>query len=196
MVLWSRRVDELRDDALLAAIAVDDNDAMTVLVRRYQRRVYGLAVSIVGDGALAEDIGQQAFERAWRHAANFEARRGSVATWLLTITRNLAIDALRARWSDPVDPHDLHERLPGAPDVDPADAAAHRGEVDDVAAELALLPVEQRRAVVLAAMGGRTAVEISELEQIPVGTAKTRLRLGMAKLRTALVPALGDSHVG
>jgi RNA polymerase sigma-70 factor (ECF subfamily) len=196
VVLWSRRADELRDDAVLAAVAVDDREAMAVLVRRYQRRVYGLAVSIVGDGALAEDIAQQVFERAWRHAANFEPRRGAVSTWLLTITRNLAIDAVRARWADPVDPHALHERVAGPPAPDPADTVAHRAEVDAVTAELALLPEEQRRAVVLAAMGGRTAAEIGALEDIPIGTAKTRLRLGMAKLRAALVSTEEGSHAG
>ncbi len=195
MVLWSRRADELRDDALLAAVAVDDDDAMAVLVRRYQRRVFGLAVSIVGDGALAEDIAQQVFERGGRPAPTIHPRRAAVSTWLHTITRNLAIDAVPARGSVPVDPHDLHERLPFLAGSDPADAAAHRGEVDDAAAELALLPVEQRRAVVLAVMGGRTAVEIGELEGIPVGTAKTRLRLGLAKLRAALLVTGDDSHV-
>ena len=144
---------------------------------------------------LAEDIAQQVFERAWRHAASFEPRRGSVATWLLTITRNLAIDAVRARWADPVDPNELFDQLPRAGDADPADAAAQRAEVDDVASELALLPEEQRRAVVLAAMAGRTAVEIGELEHIPVGTAKTRLRLGMAKLRAALASSRDGSDV-
>jgi RNA polymerase sigma-70 factor (ECF subfamily) len=175
----------LRDDALLAAVGVEDDDALAVLVRRYQRRVYGLAVSIVGDGAAAEDIAQQVFERAWRHGTNYDPRRGAVSTWLLTITRNLAIDAVRARRADPVDPAELLDRLPLSLEPDPADAAVHRADVEDVTRLLARLPVEQRRAVVLAAMGGRTAAEIGELEGIPIGTAKTRLRLGMAKLRSA-----------
>jgi RNA polymerase sigma factor (sigma-70 family) len=191
VVLWSRRSDELRDDALLSAIAVDDNEAMAVLVRRHQRRVFGLAASIVRDRTLAEDIAQQAFERAWRHAGSFDPRRAAVSTWLLTITRNLAIDAIRASRADPVDPHILHGWLPDDHEADPALAATQRSEVDEIASELALLPVEQRRAVVLAVMGGRTAVEIGELEGIPVGTAKTRLRLGMAKLRSVLVTTGG-----
>ena len=195
MVLWARRADELRDDAVLAAVAVDDNEAMAVLVRRYQRRVYGLAVSVVGDGALAEDIAQQAFERAWRHAANFDPRRGTAAAWLLTITRNLAIDAVRAHGADPVDPGDLHDRLPRSAELDPADAATHRADVDEVVTELGRLPPEPRRAVVLATIGGRTASEFSVLEGIPLGTAKTRLRLGMAKLRSSWSAVRGDDHV-
>lgn len=193
MVLWARRTDQLSDEAVLAALALDDRDAAAVLVRRYQRRVYGLAVSVVGDPALAEDIAQQAFERAWRHASNFDPRRASVATWLLTITRHLAIDAVRARRTEPVDPHTLLGRLPGASDPDPAEAAAVRSELADVAKHLAGLPEEQRRAVLLAGLAGRTAAEISASEGIPLGTAKTRLRLGLAKLRIALAPAGGES---
>ncbi len=192
MVLWARRTDQLSDEAVLAALALDDRDAAAVLVRRYQRRIYGLAVSVVGDPALAEDIAQQAFERAWRHAANFDPRRASVATWLLTITRHLAIDAVRARRSEPVDPHTLLGRLPDASDPDPADAAAVRSELDEVAKQLAGLPEEQRRVVLLAGLAGRTAAEISASEGIPLGTAKTRLRLGLAKLRIALAPAGGE----
>ena len=192
MVLWARRADQLSDEAVLAAIALDDRDAMAVLVRRYQRRVFGLAASVVADPTLAEDIAQQAFERAWRHAGSFDARRGGVATWLLTITRHLAIDAVRARHTEPVDPQVLVERLPLADDPDPAEAATRRSTVAEVSAHLAALPAEQRRAVVLAALGGCTAAEISASEGIPLGTAKTRLRLGMAKLRLAFAPTGAD----
>src|SRR5580704_18280089 len=83
------------DDALLAGMAVGDERAGVAFVRRYQKRVYGLAVSMVGDPVLAQDIAQEAFLRAWRHAQVFDRRRASVSTWMLTITRNLAVDALR-----------------------------------------------------------------------------------------------------
>ncbi|HXW79876.1 MAG TPA: sigma factor, partial [Acidimicrobiales bacterium] len=83
------------DDALLAGMAVGDERAGVAFVRRYQRRVYGLALSMVGDPVLAQDIAQEAFLRAWRHALVFDRRRASVGTWILTITRNLAVDALR-----------------------------------------------------------------------------------------------------
>jgi len=191
VVLWARRADQLSDEAVLAAVGLDDREAMAVLVRRYQRRVYGLAVAIIGDPAWAEDVAQQAFERAWRHASSFDARRAAVSTWLLTITRHLAIDAVRSRRTEPVDPHSLLERMPMANEPDPGDVAANRSVVEAVSAHLAALPDEQRRAVVLAALGGRTAAEISAREGIPLGTAKTRLRLGMAKLRTSLAAAGG-----
>jgi len=192
VVSWASRVDRLSDEALLAAVALGDADACTVFVRRFQRKVYGLAVTMLGDGSLAEDVAQQAFERAWRHAAAYDPRRGSVTTWLLTITRRLGIDALRAQRSQPVDPAALHGLLPAAPDRSPEAGAVLADEVARLRAGLADLPPEQRRAVVLATLGGRTAVEISEAEGIPVGTAKTRLRAGLRKLRAELAPDGAD----
>ena len=84
---------DVEDDALLAAFAVGDPDAGAQFVRRYQRRVFGLALAVLGDRDAASDVAQEAFVRVWRHAAVFDARRGNVSTWLLTITRNLALDA-------------------------------------------------------------------------------------------------------
>src|SRR5437870_1911405 len=168
------------DDALLAGFGMGDAEAATAFVRRYQARVFGLARSIVGDPALAEDVAQEAFVRAWRHAAAYDARRGSVLTWLLTITRNLAIDALRLHRPAPVDPAALaafEVRPTGPPDA-PGAAAEVATEMVRLRAALAALPEEQRRAVVLAALCGRTAKEVGESEGIPLGTAKTRIRTG------------------
>src|ERR1700737_1751798 len=95
------------DDALLAGYANGDPDASVAFVRRHQRRVFGLALSIVSDGALAEGVAQEAFTRAWRHASTYDTRRGSVPAWLLTITRNLAIDAIRLRRGPPDPPGGL-----------------------------------------------------------------------------------------
>src|SRR5436190_5405616 len=89
-VVW-----DASDEALVAGLALRDRDAALVFVRRFQRRVFGCAFAIVGDASRAEDVAQEAFVRAWKHAAIYDARRASVATWLLTITRNLAIDAVR-----------------------------------------------------------------------------------------------------
>lgn len=190
--LRSHGGDEISDEALLAGMAVGDDQAGLVFVRRYQRRLFGLAVGIVGDPGLAEDLAQEAFIRIFRHAVMFDARRGSVATWTLTITRNLAIDALRVRRATPIDPEDhafvdlvSAERLPEDAAVT-ADALAH------LRYALADLPTEQRRAVLLAAMYGRTAAEIAEVESIPLGTAKSRIRVGMAKLRDAPVIEAGQ----
>jgi RNA polymerase sigma factor (sigma-70 family) len=180
------------DDALLAGMAAGDGDAVVAFVRRFQRRVYGLALSIVADPVLAEDVAQEAFVRAWRNAAGFDARRGSVAGWLLTVTRNLAIDAIRLRRADPVDPEALLALHLPSHDVAPEAAVAAADDARRLATALRGLPVEQRRAVVLAGIGGRTAREVGEIEDIPVGTAKTRIRAAMLKLRDALLPEHED----
>src|ERR1700693_2225741 len=95
------------DEALLAGMAVGDESAGVTFVRRYQRRVFGLALAMVGDHGQAEDIAQEALLRVWRHATVFDRRRASVATWVLTITRNLALDFLRLRRALPVSPDEL-----------------------------------------------------------------------------------------
>jgi RNA polymerase sigma factor (sigma-70 family) len=177
---------EASDNALLAGVAAGDEEAMTVLVRRFQRRVFGLARSILRDEGHATEVAQDAFVRAWTHAPSFDPRRGSAATWLLAITRNLAIDRVRmtaARPADPVDPETLL-RVPS--DVAPDEVAVARSETQRVLRALRCLPAGQRRCVVLATIGGRNSREISEQEHIPLGTAKTRLRDGLRRLRTVL----------
>ena len=177
------------DEALVAGLAAGDASAATALVRRFQRRVFGLAMAVLGDRGLAEDVAQEAFVRAWRHAGAYDPRRGSVATWLLTITRNLAIDTLRMRRSDPIDPATLAAMVGATSGRGPLDDAVAATEADRLRAALVDLPEEQRRAIVLAAIGGRTSQEVSELEGIPLGTAKTRIRTAMLRLRVALVAA-------
>src|SRR5580658_10599849 len=97
----------LGDEGLLAGVAHGDDAAMAAFVRRYQKRVFGLAYSMLGDTGAAEEVAQEAFVRVWRHAPVFDARRGSVTTWVLTIARNLSIDALRLRRAVPTDPDDF-----------------------------------------------------------------------------------------
>ncbi len=167
-------------------MADGDADAASTFVRRYQGRVFGLALTVVGDRGRAEDVAQEAFVRAWRHAEAFDPRRGSAAGWLLTITRNLALDAQRAARIRPTEPLELFmaelaEQRPG-----PADRALAGLTAQRVRVALTDLPLPQRRAVVVAAFGGRTARELGELEGIPLGTAKTRIRDGLIQLRRAL----------
>lgn len=145
-------------------------------------------MAIVGDVDTAEDVAQEAFTRVWRHAANYDPRRASVITWLTTITRNLAIDATRLRRAIVIDP----DALVGLDDdtmferSDPADLAVGSTEGDRLRAALAQLPPEQRRALVLTGILGLTAAEVAEREQIPLGTAKTRIRSAMRKVRDQL----------
>jgi RNA polymerase sigma factor (sigma-70 family) len=174
------------DEALLAGLAAGDRDASAAFVRRFQRRVYGLARTIVGDAGTAEDVSQEAFVRAWRYAASYDARRGTVLTWLLTIARNVAVDRLRLRQPEPLDPGTLAAKLQltgSGTQRDDHAAVADREELRDA---LAILPDEQRRALLLASYFGRTAAEIADLESIPLGTAKTRIRTAMSRVRTRM----------
>ena len=185
------RVDGLTDEALLAAVALDDPDAATAFVRRFQRRVYGLAFTVTADRDLAADVAQGAFERAWRHAASYDGRRASVATWLLTITRNLAIDAMRVRRPAPIDPEEVAALLPPALVRDPGDAAADGDHLARVRVALHNLPPEQRRAVLMATVMCRSSTEIAAVEGIPIPTAKHRIQAGLRKLRQALHVEVG-----
>jgi RNA polymerase sigma-70 factor (ECF subfamily) len=174
------------DEALLAGMAMGDQAAAVVFVRRYERRVFGLAYSMTNSASVAEEVAQEALTRVWRHAPVFDHRRGSVTSWVLTITRNLTIDALRMRRAVPTDPDEFAASAMMSLEHNPEDAIL-RGDVSDVVrAALAGLPPEQRRAVILAAVYGRTALEISEEEGIPLGTAKTRIRTGLIRLRGAV----------
>jgi len=177
--------DETSDESLLSGVAVGDDRAVLAFVRRYQRRLFGLALGIVGDPGMAEDVAQEAFIRILRHAAVYDVRRGSVATWTLTITRNLAIDALRVRRGIPTALEDRVFLSLVSDERTPDDVAAMSESVTQARSALATLPIEQRRAIVLAVMYGRTVAEVATLETIPLGTAKSRIRLGLAKLRDA-----------
>jgi len=173
------------DASLLVAVALGDDEACRRFVDRHAPAVFGLALGMCRDRALAEDVTQSAFERAWRHAGSYEPGRASARTWLLTITRRLALDELRRRRPQPVDPDDL-ARLVAPGRADTEHAALRDAERSTVVQALEELPEPQRRAVVLAALGGRTAAEVAADEGIPLGTAKTRIRLGLRRLRTRL----------
>lgn len=175
------------DDALVAGMAAGDADAASAFVERFQRRVFGLATTILGDRAAAEDVAQEALLRAWRHAAVYDPRRGSVVTWLLTITRNLSIDAMRVRRPLAIDPDAIPGLAPPSTERGPADHALVDADVGRLRKALDTLPGEQRRAIVLAGVVGLTAREVAERESIPLGTAKTRIRTALQRLRVALV---------
>ena len=181
------------DESLLAGLAVGDEAACTGFVRRFQRRVFGLALGLVGDVGAAEDVAQEAFVRAWRHAQVYDARRGSVATWLLAITRNLAIDTIRMRRPQPTNPESILALEPSP--VDPAvdETVAASDAVAALGNGLRRLPDEQRRALLLAAFYGYTAKEISEAEGVPLGTAKTRSGSAMLRLRAERAEAQGPT---
>ncbi len=182
---WSGILDA-SDEVLVAGMSAGDDRAAEVFVQRHERRVFGIALAITADRVTAEDVAQEAFVRAWRHAAVFDPLRASAISWLSTITRNLAIDTLRLRRATPIDPDDTVWFVTEDARTGPAAQAEHVDAMDRVRAALKDLPVEQRRALVRSAFYGQSATEIAEVEDIPVGTAKSRIRLGLSRLRGIL----------
>jgi RNA polymerase sigma factor (sigma-70 family) len=175
------------DEALLAGFATGDPGTAAAFVRRFQGRVYGLALTIVRQPAIAEEVAQETFARVYRHAGNYDARKGRVSTWLLSIARNLAIDFTRMRRLDPVDPDVIAAELSinsQGPGID--EMGVQPDERDQLRTAISELPMEQRSALVQAAYMGRTAREISDLDDVPLGTVKTRIRTAMLKLRDKL----------
>jgi RNA polymerase sigma factor (sigma-70 family) len=173
---------QVSDEALFAGYASGDTEAAAVFVRRFRGRVFGLAQSIARDPIDAEDIAQEAFVRAWRFAASFDARRGTVAAWLLGITRNVALDRVRMRGRGP---EAVGEPAPETL-IDPVEVGAaveRRADAARVGELMAALPTAQREALVAVTLWGLTTREVGELAGIPQGTVKTRVRLALRKLR-------------
>jgi RNA polymerase sigma factor (sigma-70 family) len=179
--------ERLPDEALLAGLGAGDAELAVAFVRRFQRIVYGVARAVISDSATAEDVAQHAFEQAWRHASQYDSRRGSVRTWLTTITHNLAIDVVRARSALPMDPDDLPVLLATMTDS-PERMAVANDSAQELRQALGRLPSPQARAVAMSGIYGMTAQQVADTEKIPLGTAKTRIRDGMQKLRAAYLP--------
>jgi RNA polymerase sigma factor (sigma-70 family) len=180
----SSAVSKLLDESLLLGLGSGDPDAARDFVRRFQHRVFGLTFSILRDRGAAEEAAQESFVRAWKHASAYDPRRGTVAAWLLTIARNVSINMLPARRSDPIDPEVLLALEGKRPQEDAVEEQVVDSEL--LREPLARLPADQRRALVLAVFYGFTAREIGELDGVPLGTVKTRIRSAMLKLRSQL----------
>jgi len=185
------RVATVTDDADRAAlerIARGELGALDDLYERYKTMAYSIAYRITNDAALAEDVVQDAFLGAWRNAARYVAGRGSVKTWLLSIVHHRAIDAVRRRRAT-VDLPETTDAPPSAlrlPDVW-ADVSASL-DAAEVRAALAALTDVQREAIELAYFGGLTQVEIADRTGTPLGTVKSRMRLGLLAMRRVLSP--------
>jgi RNA polymerase sigma factor (sigma-70 family) len=185
-------VEQVPDDMLLAGLGAGDPQAASAFVRRFQSMVFGVAFAVVGDRGLAEDIAQQAFERAWRHGQLYDPRRGSVRTWLTRIVHNLAIDTARVLRPTPLDPQDLLPLMTARTDSPDRQAMANETSTQ-LRNALATLPPEQAKALVMAAAHGLTAPEIAAAENVPVGTAKSRIYAAITKLH-AVLPSPRAEH--
>jgi RNA polymerase sigma-70 factor (ECF subfamily) len=179
----------LDDETLVRLVVQARAEALSELYDRYSRLVFSLALNSVGDPATAEEITQDVFLRVWQRARQYRADRAKVSTWLTSITRHRAIDQLRRRGSRP-EQHSVAwaELAPGAePSVNgPEQAAALTMERERVRAAIAQLPEEQQQVLALACFQGLTQSQIAETLDLPLGTVKTRIRLGMQKLRDLL----------
>ncbi|MFL5756501.1 MAG: RNA polymerase sigma factor [Chloroflexota bacterium] len=174
------------DEELVRGLAAGRLDALDTLYDRYRTMAYSIAYRITADGALSEDVVQDAFVGAWRNASRYADARGSVRTWLLSIVHHRAIDAVRRRrpttnLPEPDDPAPARLTLP---DIWPE--VAERLDAETVRAALASISPVQREAIELAYFGGLTQQEIAERTATPLGTVKSRIRLGLLGLRRAL----------
>lgn len=186
-------MQRLSDESLLAGFGSKDPELTAAFVRRFQGRVFGLALTIVKDAVAAEEIAQEAFVRSWQHADAYDPRKGRVDTWLLTITRNLSIDMRRARAREVSDGDETVFLQLVSSEGDPEASGLLADETRQLHEAIAeRLSEEQRRVLLLAAFGGLSGREISETEGIPVGTVKTRLRAAMLRLRAAFEVSRDD----
>ncbi len=174
---------QLTDEALLAQLASGDENALAELYDRFGRTAYGLAVRVLRDQALAEDAVQDAFLGAWRTAAAFDPSRGTASTWLLTLVHRRAVDLVRREDRRRTD---VLDDAPIASGETTDEQAAVREERRRVQAALAQLPADQREALELAYYGGLTQSELAERLGVPLGTVKSRMFAGLARLRDLL----------
>ena len=179
------------DDELMHKVAEGDSDALAQLFKRYAGAVYSLAYRMLNDREGAEELLNEAFVRVWRQAPSFDARRGKFSTWLMSVARNLGIDALRSRRArpqraDPLNPDDPEfDVTDESVDVEREVWQAERRRL--IRQALRELPAAQRQALELAYFEGLTQSEISARLGDPLGTTKTRIRLGLQKLRDQLI---------
>jgi RNA polymerase sigma factor (sigma-70 family) len=174
------------DQRLMRSFAARDPGAADTLYRRFAGRIYGLGLVMLGSDAAAQDLVQDTFVKLWRNAERYDRSRGKLETWVLLIARSLAIDAIRrrvleARTLEHIDRPLEADQAPG-----PDDQIVIHDLTDRARRAMSSLPPEQRAALELAYLGGKTSTEISDLEGIPVGTAKTRIRAALFRLRESM----------
>jgi RNA polymerase sigma-70 factor, ECF subfamily len=179
-------VEEGRPNAeLMRAFARRDPRAAAELYSRFAPRIFGLGMVMLGNASQAEDLVQDTFVKVWRNAQSYDAGRGSVDTWILLMARSLAVDLLRRRVLEAktlAGQAQRDESLEAGPD----EQAETRDLSDRARRAMESLSPGQRAALELAYFGGKTSTEVAELEGIPVGTAKTRIRTALFRLRDAL----------
>jgi RNA polymerase sigma-70 factor, ECF subfamily len=182
---------DLEDEDVLAMRAMQAGDpaGLEALYDHHHRAAMALAYRIVGDRVAAEDVVQEAFLSAWRRASSYDPSKGAPRRWLLSIVHHRAIDRIRrAAVGGPTS--ELDENLADHRSADVFQSAWLGMQREELRAALAQIPSEQREAIELAYFGGLTQLEIAARQQIPLGTAKGRVRIGLQKLKTLLQPTM------
>src|SRR5256885_7969248 len=177
----------LADEELMHLVRAGDAQAFEIVFDRHSGAAFSLAYRMCGRQAMAEDIVQEAFVSLWRSGARYDATRGSVRTWVLSVVRNRAIDAFRresAKGGRDVAEEGIAERMP-APQLTDTEVE-RRDEARQVRKALVELPPDQRQVIELAYFGGFTHSQIANMLELPSGTVKGRMRLGLSKMRLAL----------
>ena len=192
MSVRREKAERLADEELMPLIGEKDPEAFEVFYDRHGRAAYSLAYRIVGERAAAEDVTQEAFISIWRSGARFDRARGSVRSWMLSIVRNRAIDALRSRAGKApkltFDDDAILEQRPSEELTE--DEAMRRETATEIKGALGELPGEQSKVIELAYFGGFSQSEISRMLGVPLGTVKGRMRLGLEKIRGELAEGL------
>jgi RNA polymerase sigma-70 factor, ECF subfamily len=185
---WSDNQREWQ--ALVASLAGGDECALARLYDNTNRIVYGLALRILGDPSSAEDVTMEVYLQVWRTAESYEPQRGTVTSWLVTLVRSRAIDCLRARKARRADLAENVDEVANLRDSRPGPelASLEAGRSRIVQKAMADLSPDQREAIELAYFSGLTHTEIAVQTGLPLGTVKTRIRLGMLQLRKLLGP--------
>ncbi|MCH6555729.1 MAG: sigma-70 family RNA polymerase sigma factor [Chloroflexi bacterium] len=190
---------QLRDEELMQRLLHKDKRAFEAIFDRYGDLVYSTSLRVLRDAHLAQDVSQEIFVRLWRKPESYVAERGRFLTWLISVTRNRAVDEIRSRGRrlrhETASPEEQEREIPAGEGNDPALNAQLAEQARTVRAALAELPPEQRQVIELAYFGGLTQQEISDRLEQPLGTVKTRIRLGMQKLRAALAPEMRSERI-
>ena len=182
-----RRLTHLSDEALVALVARGDESALGELYDRVWRVAYGIAYRVLRDDRLAEDAVQEGFLAAWRSAAAFRADRAKASTWIVTLVHRRAVDIVRREERRRAEPLESESRPdPPDPSGSAEDAAWLGFERDRVQAALRALPDTQRESIELAYYGGYSQAELAERLGVPLGTIKSRMFAGLARLRELL----------
>src|SRR5262249_43302037 len=176
----------LSEEALVALVARGDNAALAALYDRGGRTAFGLAFRLLREERLAEDAVQEAFMTVWRTAAAFSAERAKATTWILTLVHRRAVDLVRREQRRRAEPLDDTEGMEDAASPSAEDAAWLQFERERVQSALRQLPDTQREAIELAYYGGFTQSELAERLGEPLGTIKSRMFAGLARLRELL----------